>query len=491
MKKTPEGTWSAAWDTRNVPYGQHTVMVSTSGVGYRPLSATVKVTVDNHTPSITVIAPAEGATVGGKVTLKAQVNDLIPGTTMTYTAGDAGTPVPMTLNLATGYFEARWDTSALPEGDLTLTFRSDDPSHKTATATRTVTIVPPPPLPPQPSGDFTHFRGDLEGRAYTADEYGTTFTSLWTNTSVHSTRLALYNGILYATSTTSPGKLSALNATTGKVLWELQLDNTPGPVAVGPNAAYVTPYNSKVVAVKPDGSILWRSTIVASSPPILTPAGVFVGDIDGKVYALDPLTGATLWSVQTPTYGYGRDTMPVYADGKLYMPAYSSTPVIDVATRQVAFTIAAGSDDGLLWHNGTVYLVGGTVGAYNGETGERLWVSQASRSFDSPPAIGHGILVVGESASAPKLYGLDAATGEVRWSSALDTYGTSYGKPVIAGSRVYMGAYFKGLKVFDLETGAYQTTLLSNVEVHNTPLPYGGVLYVPNAQFGIYALKKQ
>jgi hypothetical protein len=47
------------------------------------------------------------------------------------------------------------------------------------------------------------------------------------------------------------------------------------------------------------------------------------------------------------------------------------------------------------------------------------------------------------------------------------------------------------LRPFSLQTGEHLATLLPGIRVRDGAIPAGGVLYLPDAQWGVYALKKQ
>lgn len=101
----------------------------------------------------------------------------------------------------------------------------------------------------------------------------------------------------------SDGSLVALNAKTGSVLWELQLnrnkrfkDVDATPVIDG-NQIYVAGYDDKLYCVSLDkGEILWR--IDGGGYSAVTMAGdkIFYPTTSGEVWALKKATGDKLWS---------------------------------------------------------------------------------------------------------------------------------------------------------------------------------------------------
>jgi outer membrane protein assembly factor BamB len=129
---------------------------------------------------------------------------------------------------------------------------------------------------------------------------------------------------------------------------------------------------------------------------------VFAGSIDGRVYALNPKTGATIWRTETKA-------------------RIISGPTI----------------------NGNAILLGsmdGEVIALKRADGKQLWRAKAPSEALAPP-VGSGDIVVAKAVDGRE-YGLDASTGERKWAfdrnePNLTLRGLS--APLIVGSRVYVG----------------------------------------------------
>lgn len=133
------------------------------------------------------------------------------------------------------------------------------------------------------------------------------------------------------------GTLYAINSE-GTLEWSQQLSNmrVSGPV-VGPNGNIYACASSRVHCLSPAGSTLWQSDENTSGSlcPALSSDGIVYAGTgqDGKLYAIDASDGSTLWSYQTaanPDYDpqnphdpeYGVLTAPVIgADGTVYVGA--------------------------------------------------------------------------------------------------------------------------------------------------------------------------
>jgi outer membrane protein assembly factor BamB len=188
------------------------------------------------------------------------------------------------------------------------------------------------------------------------------------------------------------GRVHALNASTGAALWTAGpwvayrgVSSSPAlaPAAAGGGPAplvYVGCDDGKVRALNATtGAVVWAQTTgdrVFSSPAYLDrgsgggdgsgaapppPPLVVVGSVDGTVYGLDAATGALVWAA--PTGG------PVY-----------SSPSIDARG-----AVYVGSDDGRLY-------------ALNGPTGAALWSAPTGGPVASSPALGaNGAAYVGSN----------------------------------------------------------------------------------------------
>ena len=124
--------YSVSWDTTGVADGAHTLTaVARDAAGNTASAANVNVTVDNTAPSVSVSAPAEGATVSGTVAVNgtAADADAVAGVQFRLDGQNLGaedTSAP---------YSASWSTAGATNGPHTLTAIARDRAGNTRTAT--------------------------------------------------------------------------------------------------------------------------------------------------------------------------------------------------------------------------------------------------------------------------------------------------------------------------------------------------------------------
>lgn len=100
----------------------------------------------------------------------------------------------------------------------------------------------------------------------------------------------------------SQGIVAVLDASTGKDIWRLRLDQaiSAGVGSDGQQVAVVT-RNNELVALR-DGKVMWRKSMPAQSftAPLVAGARIFVLTADRSVLAFDGATGRQLWTQQRP-----------------------------------------------------------------------------------------------------------------------------------------------------------------------------------------------
>lgn len=186
---------------------------------------------------------------------------------------------------------------------------------------------------------------------------------------------------------------------------------------------------------------------VIYSSPAVAYGKVYVGSYDGKLYALDAITGAKQWSATT-------GASIVYSS-----PAVSGS------------TVYVGSGDHYLW-------------AFDATTGAFKWKYQTGSFVDSSPTVANGTVYVGSGDNS--LYALDAATGALKWSAA--TGSIIYSTPAVADGSVFVGSYDNSFYAFNAATGAPTWSLVTGGQIIGSPGVAYGRVFVGSTDHNFYAM---
>jgi outer membrane protein assembly factor BamB len=137
---------------------------------------------------------------------------------------------------------------------------------------------------------------------------------------------------------------------------------------------------------------------VADSSPAVLDGVVYIGLLNGSVYALDAHTGSKLWGYAT---GGHVTSSPAVANGVVYVGSF---------------------DD--------------NVYALDASTGALLWSYATGNSVQSSPAVANGVVYVGSDDG--NVYALNAQTGGELWSYT--TVANVYSSPAVVNGVVYFGS---------------------------------------------------
>jgi outer membrane protein assembly factor BamB len=201
------------------------------------------------------------------------------------------------------------------------------------------------------------------------------------------------------------------------------------------------------------GKVLWRRTIGPSeSSPAIVGASVFVGDWNGRVWALRRRTGATRWV--TKLDGQVKSGVAI-SGNRVYVGDYSSH-----------------------------------VYALNFKTGKVVWTAKAqprlghTGTFYASPAVAYGRVYIG--ATDGKMYSFGATTGKLRWSQS--TGGYVYSSAAVWRDRVFAGSYSKRFFCFDAATGRILWSFAADGPISGSPTVIAGRVYFATLKRTTYAL---
>jgi len=160
--------------------------------------------------------------------------------------------------------------------------------------------------------------------------------------------------------------------------------------------------------------VFQAGNIFESSPAVGANGLVYAGCMDGKMYAVDSVTGVKRWEFVTGDAVYSSPALA--ADGTVYFGSY----------------------------DGNVY-------ALNGETGEKRWEFATDGTVPASPIIGpDGTVYIGSMDN--KVYALNGATGAKRWEF-LAGAGIPFTAALTVDGTLYVGSYDGWLYVLNSQTG--------------------------------------
>jgi outer membrane protein assembly factor BamB len=256
---------------------------------------------------------------------------------------------------------------------------------------------------------------------------------------------------------TNSGKVYAVNTKTGKRAWKYVSHRcVAASPAIGTQqhgtvyAVFLNepPCNAKhgrgeVIAFSAGfGKIRWHKTIGASeTSPLLVGNRLYVGDWDGRIWALDARTGRTIWRYRTrgPIKGGA-----AISDGRLYVGSY----------------------------DGHVYCIGA-------QKGRLIWKAKAQSrlyghtQFYSTPAVAYGRVYIGGTDG--RVYSFGATSGKIRWSHGTGNY--VYASPAIWNGTVLVGSYSKRFFAFDAATGDVKWSYRVTSPISGSAVVIGNLVY--------------
>jgi outer membrane protein assembly factor BamB len=257
---------------------------------------------------------------------------------------------------------------------------------------------------------------------------------------------------------TSDGELRALDAATGKVIWQTFVNaEVLAPAAISDDIAVVQGVDGRVIALSvKDGNILW--TQERAEPPLslrgvagprISGAHVLVGYASGKLVSYKLSDGSQEWeAVVGQPHGRSEIERLIDVDAfialdadTIYAAAYQgSLAAVDINTGRIRWSREFSSYTGIAAGDGQIFVSDdkGVVIALNAATGEPVWRQEGLRyRGTTAPALSGEFVVVGDS------------EGYVHWLARTDGHfvarkhatGDAYlAAPVVVDGTIYLAA---------------------------------------------------
>ena len=258
-------------------------------------------------------------------------------------------------------------------------------------------------------------------------------------------------GVLYTVN--NNGNAFALDADTGKVLWERRIGrlNASSPAYHRGRLYIVNLVPGHVVKLDAKtGRILWKRSLPdrAESSPLVLGNTLYFGCEDGNLYALSTRNGNVRWST---ALGGGIKAAPAFRDGVLYVGDY-----------------------------------GGHMNAVRASNGKLIWQAgslgpgfAASGQFYSTPAVAYGRVYAGNTDG--RVYSYDQADGTLAWSHS--TGGYVYSSPAVASTAttpptVYIGSFDGNVYALNAKNGETRWSHSAGGQVVGSLTAVGNIVYL-------------
>ncbi len=228
------------------------------------------------------------------------------------------------------------------------------------------------------SGDVNGSAGTpavANGRVYCGESQSVycfdaaTGTEIWANTlsGTQVSCMAVWNNMVFVpTCWDNESPLYALNANTGSIIWE-NMDSYEG---------------------------YWDSS------PVVVDSLIYIGGIDGKIRAIDAITGITVWEAETYPGGTYFTATPAYNDNRLYF-GFGNYCCLDASTGSIIWSVpgqqhgSSGIADGMVFYGEEYNPDDARVIALDCDTGEEIWsYATGSKFIQSSPAITDGVVYI-------------------------------------------------------------------------------------------------
>jgi outer membrane protein assembly factor BamB len=279
------------------------------------------------------------------------------------------------------------------------------------------------------------------------------------------------DGIVYVGS--QDKYLYALGAWSGNLIWTFK---TLGTIESSPAVA-----NSRVFTGGEDGyvycldaykgTLLWKtfvngqaeftygSAVLLLSSPTVVGNKVYVGSMDSYLYALDANSGNVVWRFKTegPVM-----SSPAVADGAVYF--YSQEP-----TSAAIYKVDA-NNGGLLWKKTVPYE----------------WQFTGGSDMLGSPSVADGMVFA--SSNMRTFYGIDAATGDIKWNFT-DPSATEFlvSAPIYVDGELWIIDKYS-ITAVNASTGQTIRSFFTGDELYVSPSYSDNKIYVVTSQRHIYIL---
>lgn len=306
----------------------------------------------------------------------------------------------------------------------------------------------------------------------------------------------------------SEGQVTSYIATTGKQVWQVELDI---PVSAGAGGGdgviLIGTYEGTIIALdETNGTRLWDKKL---SSEVLAPAKVADGVVvvrtsDGRVSGLSATDGSTLWGYHraVPLLSLRGAGAPVLAEGKV-IAGYASGKLVALSISDGAviweksITVPSGRteldrivdiDSAPVIKEGIVYVVAynGQIAGLNLENGRKYWSRDMSSRSGLDAAFDDAVYVTDNDGY---VWALQDGTGDALWRQTrlLRRKGTA---PVIVGDNVIVGDFEGYVHLISRQDGHFTSRLkIANSPIRSKPVVKDGLVFITATDGTLTALR--
>jgi eukaryotic-like serine/threonine-protein kinase len=228
------------------------------------------------------------------------------------------------------------------------------------------------------------------------------------------------------------------------------------------------------------GGVKWKFAAggaIVTSPSIVDGV-VYIGAMDGHLYAIDEQTGKEKWNFKSRM---PIASSPAIAEGAVYfVSSAGSLAALDASTGKPKWVFPMEYERKFEAKN------------LHGYPSATQTIADAYDLFTSSPAVANGKVFFGSGDS--NVYGVDAKTGILQWK--FPTKDVVHSSPAVVNNVVYIGSWDSYLYAIDAETGQQKWAFKSGEDetIHNqvgfqsSPAVVDGVVYSGCRDAHVYAI---
>jgi outer membrane protein assembly factor BamB len=334
----------------------------------------------------------------------------------------------------------------------------------------------------------------------------------------------VFNNVLYTVNTDH--EVLALNAKTGKKLWELELESeldrddviTPGALAIDGTSLIAALGSGDVYSINLiNQKINWHKNIQEPirSAPTIKDGQVFITSLNNKLSVFDIANGNLIWThtglsekltilgdaspaisqnIVVVTYSSGEIyALDLKTGGEIWSDSLGSNKTFDIS-QSILDVVASPVIVGNLLH---IVNYNGSLTTFNLKTGQKYWTRSVS-SIATPWIAGNSIFIVAENGLLACIY---RKTGQVKWVVNLnktmhaklkpeDRENAIFTAPFLAGNRLILGSNKGYIASFDPQNGEISAYVDAKESITTNPIVANGSIYFLTDNANIIAYTK-